>query len=255
MISLLDQVYSAPGGLPLRFDYFQPDNATPAPLVICIHGGGWISGEKEGMRDVAVMLVENGYAAACPQYRLAPLHPFPAAVQDMQEFVRYCRSENHLLPIETNKIVSLGNSAGGHLAGMLGLTDAGGDISSRVNYVIDICGISDVTNPQVQHYPISWSFLEQFMQVPFEGNEDRYREASPLSHVDSNAPPFFIAHGDVDDVVPISQSEALAKALDANGTTYEFHRICGEGHSFSYEGWTMIADRFIQFLDKHLKNA
>lgn len=244
---VLDTVYSTPGGIPLAFDLVKPDSGTAHPLVICIHGGGWISGDRTGMRDVAENLAAAGFAAACPSYRLAPLHPFPAAVEDIRAFVTFCQENAKGLGLDAERMATLGNSAGGHLAAMAAL---GGDHGVRA--VVDICGISDVCDPRAQHFPISWAFLEQFMQVPFEGNEDRYREASPIHQVMPGDPPFFLIHGEDDDIVPVEQSHRLHAKLQSNGVHSELGTLPNEGHSFSYEGWMEIERRYLRFLREQL---
>lgn len=249
---LYEQIYAEPNGLPLRYDFFRPDSDIPIPLVVCIHGGGWISGEKEGMHDVAEMLASQGYAAACPQYRLAPLHPFPAPVEDILAFVTHMRASSEWLGIDPQRFASLGNSAGGHLAAMAGLSKYA---DSMVQAVVDICGISDVTDPHGQHFPISIGFLEQFMAQPFAGNEELYRLASPLHQVQSGAPPFLIVHGEADDIVPFGQSIALSNKLQEVGTETELHILPGEGHAFSFESWMEIEMLILNFFQKSLRGV
>jgi acetyl esterase/lipase len=254
MVPKLDLPFTTSNGQSLSFDLYRPNSDAPVPLVVCIHGGGWISGDKSMMAEVAVNLVAEGYAVACPQYRLAPLNPYPAAVQDVQAFVRHMRSNASEFGVIPDRIAALGNSAGGHLAAMLGLTDAAIDgVSSRVDAVVDICGITDLTNPVDQHLPISFGFLEQFMGGPFSGNEEKWREASPITYVNEDAPPFLIIHGESDDVVPIAQSEALAGKLFTAGREVEFHRLPGEGHSFTFAAWVRIERLFNEFLAKSIK--
>lgn len=253
----MDQVYASPSGVPIRFDLLKPDTDEPLPLVVCLHGGGWISGDKSDMHEVVELLASEGFAAACPDYRLAPLYPFPAAVEDVMTFVRHARANAKELGIAPDRIASMGNSAGGHLASMLGVLDRfpseSPDVpSSRVQAVVNICGISDVSDPHANHLPIAWSFLEQFMETPYEGNEGRYRLASPVAHVDANASPFFIAHGEEDDIVPIQQSERLAEALRQHAVPFEMIRYPGEGHSFGYASWPDIVRRSIAFLKETL---
>lgn len=257
MKRILDQVYATRNGVPLRFDLLAPPSETPLPLVVCLHGGGWISGDKADIHEIVALLASNGFAAAAPQYRLAPLYPFPAAVLDAMEFVRYVRANASELNIRPERIASMGNSAGGHLASMLGVLDRlpeedAETPSARVQAVVDLCGISDINDPRVHHNPIAWSFLEQFMEVGYEGNEERYRVASPVSHVDAHTAPFLIVHGEADDVVPIDQSERMAAALRGHEIPVEYLAFPGEGHSFSYQSWPRIAQHAIDFLNRTL---
>lgn len=252
-----DQVFSSPSGIPLRFDLLAPENDEPLPLVVCIHGGGWISGDKSDMDDIVSLFASNGYAAAAIDYRLAPLYPFPAPVIDAMNFVRYARENAQALHIHPEKIASFGNSAGAHLASMLGVLDRmpsepESEPSARVQAVIDLCGISDVNDPQVQHNPIAWSFLEQLMEVPYEGNEERFRLASPVSHVDKHSAPFLIIHGEEDDVVPIDQSERMTAALRGHQVPVEFIRMPGESHAFTYQAWPFLSQTSLDFLSKIL---
>lgn len=243
MTTPVEAVYSAPGGVPLGYDLFRPAKDAACPLVVCIHGGGWISGERCDMHDVAANLARNGFAAACISYRLAPLHPFPAAVNDVQAFLTYINENADSLGIDSSRVATLGNSAGGHLAAMGGLTGP-----NPASAVVDICGISDVTDPRTQHYPVSWGFLEQFMQLPYEGNEEAFRQASPCHHVHQASPPFLLIHGEADDIVPVQQSKELARKLSEAGVKNYFVTLPNEGHGFSYEAWAKIERLYTEFL-------
>lgn len=248
-----DPVYASPGGTPLRYDLLRPETDAKTPLIVFIHGGGWISGDKSDLQEIACSFVERGYAAALIQYRLAPLHPFPSAVEDVQSFVRFIRAQAGEFGIDAGRIASLGSSAGAHLALMLGVTDVAEDgISSRVQTVIDLCGITDLTNYRETHYPIAWSFLEQFVPLPYEGNEQVFRSASPLTLVDQHAAPTLIVHGEEDDIVPIGQSEALAAAMSAHKVAHRFLRVPSEGHGFSLEAWPAVEQAIVDFLQEHL---
>ncbi|HZH99196.1 MAG TPA: alpha/beta hydrolase [Fimbriimonadaceae bacterium] len=247
---LLDQQYGVAGGAPLRYDLFTPASESPAPLVICIHGGGWISGEKEGMHEVARGLAELGFAAASPQYRLAPLYPCPAAIDDVQAFIDFAHANAATWGADPERIAVLGNSAGGHLACMAGLTR-----KNVVRAVVDICGITDVTNPREQHFPIAWEFLDQFMGIPWEGNEEFFKQASPLHHVASDSPPFLVVHGDVDDIVPVEQSDALVAALRTRQVPVDYHRLPNEGHALSYGAWEHTFRLVKDFLSQTLNHA
>src|SRR5688500_5376401 len=210
------------------------------------------------MHEVAQVFVQSGFAAACPQYRLAPLHPYPASIEDVQEFVRFARSQAGPWKIDPDKVASFGISAGGHLALMLGFTNPIApegwprDARSQVNAVVDICGITDLTAPRERHFEISHSFLEQFMALPYDGNEEAYRQASPINHVSPDDPPTLIVHGVDDDVVPVAQSDALVGALQQAGVDVEYHRLPGELHAFSFESYMKITEWTVAFLKDKL---
>jgi acetyl esterase/lipase len=204
------------------------------------------------MREVALSLANQGFAAAAIEYRLAPLNPFPAAVEDVRAFIAFARDHAQEWKIDPENIASLGNSAGGHLACMAGLT---GEPHERANAVVDICGITDLSNPREKHFSISWSFLEAFMGVEYAGNEQTFRDASPLSHVDYQSPPFLVIHGEQDDIVSIEQSEILVRALEHYGVKHEYYSLPGEMHSFSFGAWAKIEQLFVEFLHNQFSHA
>ncbi len=257
MRALRDQTYETEGGGSLFYDLFVPDSDQPLPLVIFLHGGGWISGDKEMMREEAVWLVHHGFACACIEYRLAPLYPFPACVADCQAFVRFARENAEDWGIDPGKIAALGNSAGGHLACMMGLCtrsfDGGPEDGSQlVNAVVDVCGITDLQAPEETHYPIAMSFVEQFMGKPHSEDSDSYCAASPIQYVGENPPPFLIVHGDADDVVPVDQSRRLKAALEGAGGSVRYIELENEGHAFTLEAWGEVRFAYLDFLRETL---
>lgn len=253
MHASLDQPYACPDGIPLCFDLFRPDTEEAVPLVVCVHGGGWITGDKSDMRPEASWLVANGYAAACPSYRLAPLHPYPAAVQDVHACVGHLRAEALRYGILPERIAAWGISAGGHLASMLGAPPpAEPDAQAPVQAVIDVCGLADLTRPREQHHEVSFGFLDQFLGVSYEGHEALFVEASPVHAIRAGAPPFLIFHGEDDDVVAVEQSDALSARLQALAVPVQYHRLPGERHTLSDEAWTLARGHILAFLSETL---
>lgn len=252
MVVLRDQRYPVDGGI-LSFDFIRPDGEGLFPLVVFLHGGGWISGDKTMYREEAVWMASKGFACACIEYRLAPLYPFPVPVADCQAFVRFARQTSPALAVDPARIYAMGNSAGGHLALMLGMCpESFGDTidgDCRVNAVVAVCPITDMSNPDLSADNLSLQFLEQFMDCPFTGNEARWRKASPSSYVNLAQGRYLLVHGDSDDIVPVSQSRDLASHLEACGHHVRYVELPGESHSFSYGAWMTIRETAFEFLN------
>jgi acetyl esterase/lipase len=241
-----EPIYAAPGGISLRYDLFSPSTPGPHPLIVCIHGGGWISGQKEDFSEIAQLFASRGYAAATIQYRLAPLHPFPAAVEDVRNFVRYARDNAASLNIDPKRIAAMGSSAGAHLALMLGVASAP---EERVQVVLDLCGLTDMTDFRTRHFDIAHSFIDQFLP---DATDEIFRQASPVTLVSAQSAPTLIVHGEDDDIVPIAQSESFAAALLAHNVPYRFLRVPGEAHGFSMAAWPTVEKACFDFLGEHL---
>jgi acetyl esterase/lipase len=244
-----NEEYARPDGIPLCFDLYHPGDGAQ-PLIVFVHGGGWISGERDMYSEEAEWFAGLGFATATIDYRLAPLYPFPSALVDVQAFVRFIRSKAQNYGVDPGQIAAMGNSAGGHLAAMLGVSRVGfgGEGAVRVDAVVDVCGLTDMRNPSDTQYPISMSFIEQFLGGGYLGREEDYALASPVTHVSEKCCPFLIVHGSMDDVVPPAQSQALHDALRAQGGVAELIVLEGEGHSFTLEAWDNVRSEAARFL-------
>src|SRR5258707_2424635 len=106
--------YSNPDGQHLQLNIARPRKAAGAvPAVLCIHGGGFRAGSREGHNGLCIQLAQHGFAAATVSYRLAPTYPFPAAVQDVKTAVRWLRANAGAYHIYPTRIGVTGDSAGG----------------------------------------------------------------------------------------------------------------------------------------------
>lgn len=236
-------------GCTLRFDAFLPAGGSSAPAVFCIHGGGWVGGDPSHMHPVAAPLAARGFAAFCMPYRLAPAVRHPVPVQDLFDGVASVLADPDRWGIDPERRASLGNSAGGHMAAMLGLA-APEHVRSRC--VVDLCGVSDVRDRELLDHPVCQSFLPLLFGATIEEAPHLYEDASPVCHVRPAPPPFFLAHGLADSVVPPSQTRILADALQAAGGAVELHLLPVEDHAFTPLAWQRIENLFTDFLRRHL---
>src|SRR5204863_2940461 len=145
--------YANPDNQHLQLDLAQPKTSggQPNPAVLCIHGGGFRAGTRDGYDKLCITLAQRGFVAATITYRLAPKYQFPAAVHDSKAAVRWLRANAVKHNLDPKRIGVTGGSAGGHLAQFLGVTagvaefegDQNPGFSSSVACVVYFYGPSD----------------------------------------------------------------------------------------------------------------
>ena len=227
------QIATVGDGMPLLVDLAYPKTASaPMPVVLCVHGGGWSGGTKESA--LRVDLATKGYFVASVAYRLAGKSLWPAQIKDCKLALRWLRANASKYNINPDKIGAWGHSAGGHLVSCLGTMgdisslDADGPFqgfSSKVQAVADYSGPTDL-EVYFKHNPPANLFGPQGKVHP-----EVMKDASPINFVKSDEPPFFIAHGDQDKLVPIAQATTFADALKQAGVPVQLVILKNAGHS------------------------
>jgi acetyl esterase/lipase len=240
-----------------KLDLYVPKSSEKQlPLIVWIHGGGWKGGSKD--QCPALSWSGKGFAVASINYRLSQDGKFPAQIKDCKAAVRWLRTQAKKYRIDPDQVVAWGGSAGGHLASLVGTAqdvpewEQGHGIgSSQVQAVIDWYGRADLT-------PVSTDpALAESASASLLGGSGREvgelaREASPILHVSRDDPPFLIMHGDLDDVVPVQQSQTFAKALRKAGVKVSLVVLKGAGHGgpdFLRAEQVSVID---SFLNQHL---
>ncbi len=240
-----------------RLDLYLPEKVTqPLPVILWVHGGGWITGDKAG--GPAIQFATKGYAVAAMNYRYSQHATFPAQIHDGKAAVRWLRANADSYSLDANHIAAWGASAGGHLVAMLGLTaghealegDLGnGEQSSAVQAVVDWFGPTDflTLGPRETR--------TQFLGGDAIENPEKANAASPMRFISNQAPPFYIAHGDEDPLVAYSQSSTFAEALEKAGVETTFVTIVGGKHGGSKFSRADQIARLEAFFNKHLKSS
>ena len=256
--------FSNPDGQHLQLNMARPEHKEgdgPFPAVLCIHGGGFRAGTREGWDKLCGKLAERGYVAVTVTYRLAPKYPFPAAVYDVKAAVRWLRANAEKYHIDPQKIASLGDSAGGHLAQFLGVTgdvaqfegDGGNaGISSRVACVVNYYGPSDFTKSYGKSKDAA-EVLPLFLGGDLEHQRARHIAASPLYWVTPNAAPTLLLHGTKDPYVAYEQATWIYERLKAAEVDVELLTLEDAGHGFKGQDAERAEKAAFEFLDKHLK--
>lgn len=257
-----DVEYGRAGDRPLLLDIVRPKTAPekPLPLVVFIHGGGWRHGDKtSGTRRVALLVATGNYIGASIGYRLTGEAKWPAQIHDCKAAIRWLRVNAEKYGIDPQRIAVWGSSAGGHLVNMLGtsggvkeLEGANGspEASSRVRCVIDFCGPSNFLAPEKMEGGRKPSAVTALLGGEPEDKKELAKEASPITYVSRDDPPFLIVHGTEDEIVPLQQAEMLNEALKKAGVDVTFIKIEGGGHGIREPE---AIERATAFLEKHLR--
>ncbi|MEU9800306.1 alpha/beta hydrolase [Streptomyces sp. NPDC051000] len=276
---------TTPGYRPRLLDVRVPAGEGPFPVVVWIHGGGWLDGDRRyPPPTVPAALLHGavlgaGLALVSIDYRHSLEAPFPAQLHDVKAAIRYVRAYAGVLGLDADRIAVWGESAGGHLAALAGLvgpdsadgaalegTHGVGSGDTGVRAVVDWYGVSDLISlaehpmPPMPPMPPGVEFpdpYEALLGAGVAARRDLARAASPVTHAAtaSNPPPFLLVHGRLDGLVPYSQSELLAAALESVGGEVVLRPVEGADHIFlgSPDVPGIVAES-VAFLSHHLRS-
>ena len=233
-----------PGYRPLQLDLYEPAAKGPHPVVLFLHGGGWRLGTRRMFcptwrhwrPDPFARLAAAGFTVVSAEYRLSGEAAFPAQLDDVTDALRWVGARADEPGADPGRVVVWGESAGGHLAALLGLT-APRARPGAVAGVVDWYGPSNLRTLAAQARPDSVARSDtadsreaQLIGAPVADEPELARAASPVSYVHAAAPPFHLAHGTADRFVPAGQSEELAEALRRAGVPVELDHVEGADH-------------------------
>lgn len=268
-------VYQTSSSYEAKLDVYTPSEekepTSPTPVVVVIHGGGWIAGTKEQRVLEMMPYLQMGFAAVNVEYRLAKSSLAPAAVEDCRCALHWVFVHAKKYNFDPNRVVLQGGSAGGHLVLMTGMLtpkdgfdkecwsgpenvwseNPGTNGEPRVAAIVNWFGIADVLDElhgaNAKGYAVIW--------LGNQPNADEIaKRVSPINYVSKSNPPIITIHGDKDTLVPYEQSVRLHKALNAAGVPNQLVTMPGAGHGgFTYEqnqrAWAAIRE----FLKKNVK--
>ncbi len=265
-------VYHTANGHENKLDVYQPvDRPQPTPVVVVIHGGGWIEGTKEERVLEMMPYLQMGFAAVNVEYRLGRVSLAPAAVEDCRCALHWVFVNAKKFNFDPKRVVVEGGSAGGHLALTTGMLTAaagfdrecrtpqddfwkanpGTDSDPRPAAIVNWFGISDVADElhgaNAKGYAVVW-----FGGQP--NADELAKRVSPVNYVNPGNPPIITIHGDKDELVPYSQSVRLHKALDAAKVPNQLYTVAGGNHGGFSAGETQkIWAAIRQFLEQNVK--
>ncbi|MEQ8201641.1 MAG: alpha/beta hydrolase [Syntrophomonadaceae bacterium] len=259
-----------------KLDIYWPNKFDgPYPVIISIHGGAYLSGDKLGPDAlVAWEGLQRGYAVVSVNYRLSSEAVFPAQINDVKAAIRFVRAHAQEYDLQADKIAVWGASAGGTLAALAGAAADVGELSDpnlgnedqseRVQAVVDWCGPMNLLvmdgqfqqsgiNGILNNNPTSWGsqyFGRLLTEVP-----EQAMKSDPETYITPDDPPVFIQHGTLDNWVPVQQSidyAAKLKPILGNDKVYlEIKEGAGHG-GVPFNNRQNVA-KVLDFLDRTLK--
>lgn len=232
------------GYTPQVVDIYVPATKGPHPLVLYIHGGGWVGGHTRHSGALAdfpkalAALAAEGFTVASLEYRLSGEAKFPAQLQDAKAALRFLGSHAAKYRTDPARVGVWGGSAGGHLAALTALTckdtrldpAAAGHMCATA--AVTWYGVFDFAKMVGPARPNGDQNVGKLLDCAHPCPSEKFASASPVSYIDAKDPPFLLIHGNDDKVVPVAQSQQAEAAFRAAGVPVETIYIPGVDHSF-----------------------
>ena len=261
--------YKTVGDLQIKLDVHRPEGNATLPLMVWIHGGALINGHREGISGrVLKMAMDEGYALASIDYRLAPETLLPKIIEDLEDAFSWLRKNSlEKFSASSDKIAVAGGSAGGYLTLACGYR-----VKPRPTVLVAFYGYGDLIgpwystpSPHARHHRSTMTEAEAFAQVDGPAISDsrdrpgnggafyqfcrqtgrwpaevsgwdplrqprKFYPYMPVKNVNRHYPPTVLIHGTNDTDVPYEQSEWMARQLDRHGVEFQFTSISGGEH-------------------------
>ena len=238
-----DIVFHRDGRLKLKLDvYRNRSHPTGAPVLLYIHGGAWVLGDKrEQGVPMMTYLAAHGWLCITANYRLAPRAPFPAQIIDVKRAIAWVKEHASDYGGDPSFIAISGGSAGGHLSALAALTPDETEwqpgfesADTSVQAAVPFYGVYDFTNREGLGHAGMRRFLERsVMKRKLKKDRAAFEAASPMYRVRSDAPPFFVVHGHNDTLVPVKQARLFVKLLrEVANEPVAYAEIPGAQHAF-----------------------
>jgi acetyl esterase/lipase len=210
-----------------KIDILKPKTASgKRPAILFIHGGGWVGGRKENVvANFCLPFLQKGFVVANVEYRLAKSALAPAAVTDVLKAAEWFHKNADKYGVDPRKIVVSGDSAGGHLALMVGFTPRGAKLGpeSKVAAVVNFYGITDVMDvlegPNMKQYAVGW------LPDSVPDRRELARRVSPQNYVRKKLPPSLTIHGGEDPTVPYEHGVVMVKMMRDIGNDAELYSV------------------------------
>lgn len=237
----------------LQADLYRPRREGPAPAVLMVHGGGWERRSREDMGWIAEELAGRGFMVMNIDHRFAPQATFPAQLYDVQIAMKWLHDHAEELALDPDGILAFGFSSGAHLVSLMAvLAGSGHELDepyggARLRPKAVVAGGLPSDLPAFG----TGKLLKQLLGGTLAEKPDVYRNASPITHVSPETPPFFLFHGAMDSLVPLEQAIAFRAELAANDVENQLYIMRLRGHITSFLTAGAVLDETASFLLRH----
>lgn len=262
-----DLDYSGKNNPRQKLDLYLPKTAStkPLPLVVYIHGGGWLEGQKEDASPLYPLLKSGNFAGAAIAYRLTKEAVWPAQIHDCKAALRWIAAHASEYGIDSQRVALYGISAGGHLVSLLGtsvgVSELDGDVGTKgpsvgIRCILNFCGpVNFLTIPgkgSIIDTEDLKSPVGRLFGGPMSHHLDTARIASPVTYATPDDPPFLHIHGTKDDLVPVDQAREFDATLEKVGVKSTL--LLGEGAPHVFFSADLIR-KMQTFLTRHLADG
>ncbi|NHN38651.1 alpha/beta hydrolase [Pseudomaricurvus alcaniphilus] len=245
-VEVIRHIPYGPAGIRQQLDIYRPVNlpADGCPVLLQIHGGGWVMGDKGGQAlPLMYHLASKGWICVAVNYRLSPSVGFPTHLHDCKSALCWIRKHGREYGMNPDFVAVTGGSAGGHLTALMGLTanlpelqPDHPNIDTSVQAVVPFYGVYDfLTRHQQSKNPSGYQeFLtDRVLHQSATSNPDLWRLASPIDHISPAAPPFMILHGTLDSLVSVKEARVFREQLQAvSGNPVVYAELEGAEHAW-----------------------
>jgi acetyl esterase/lipase len=224
--------------------YLPAEGAENAPVLLQVHGGAWILGQKEE-QGIPLMrhLAAKGWICVAINYRLSPRDPWPAQAIDVKKAIHWIRQNIAAYGGDPDYIAITGGSAGGHLTALTAVTPntpewqpGFEDADTSVQVAIPHYGVYDLAGSTGTKAATKLRdlFLAQWvMKTTWEEHPEVFEDASPILRITPDAPDFFVIHGAHDTLVPVDQArQFVARLREISKRSVVYAELPGAQHAF-----------------------
>ena len=248
--------------------YLPTEGERPYPVVVYVHGGGYVQGDKAHHLSPLLHVLEHGYALACVNYRLSGEAPFPAQIEDVVDAVEFIQDNAGQWGLDADRVLLWGETHGAYLTDRIAIDGPKGNLDhlgcrrpasslSLAGVVsmyapIDLAGYyrTKMADKRLNLGPKVFASICDVFGQDADGLYPYLEGQNPLSRIDGSECPFCLIHGELDDEIPHENTYALDAALTAAGVEHVTDIVEGAHHGLDHYDNERGTAPILRFIDQ-----